>query len=67
MITLGKNGLYIFYLTTIPFQKQSSIGVFRKKCSENVQQIYRITPMQKCDLNKVAKQIYFYIIYCIKW
>ena len=30
--------------------------VLRKKCSENVQQIYRRTPMPKCDFNKVAKQ-----------
>ena len=33
-------------------------GVFKKKCSENTQQIYRRTPMPKCDLNKVAFQLY---------
>ena len=27
-----------------------------KRCSENMQQIYRRTPMPKCDFNKVAKQ-----------
>ena len=32
-------------------------GVLRKRCSENVQQIYRIKPMLKCDFNKVAKQL----------
>ena len=32
-------------------------GVLRKRCSENVQQIYRITPMPKCDFNKVAWQL----------
>ena len=37
--------------------KQPSRGVLRKKCSENMQQIYRRTPMPKCDLNKVAKQL----------
>ena len=30
--------------------KQPSRGVFRKMCSENTQQIYRRTPMLKCDL-----------------
>ena len=32
-------------------------GVLRKRCSENVQQIYRRKPMLKCDFNKVAKQL----------
>ena len=35
-------------------QKQPSRGVFKKRCSENMQQIYRRTPMPKCDYNKVA-------------
>ena len=35
-------------------QKQSSRGVLGKRCSENMQQIYRRTPMPKCDFNKVA-------------
>ena len=35
-------------------QKHSHRGVLRKTCSENMQQIYRRTPMPKCDLNKVA-------------
>ena len=39
-------------------QKQPSRGVLRKRCSENMQQIYRRTPMPKCDFNKVAKQPY---------
>ena len=30
-------------------------GVFRKRCSENMQQIYRGIPMPKFDFNKVAK------------
>ena len=30
-------------------QKQPSIGVLRKRCSENMQQVYRRTPMPKCD------------------
>ena len=28
------------------------------RCSENMQQIYRRTPMPKCDFNKVAVQLY---------
>ena len=35
-------------------QKQPSKGVFNKMCSENIQQIYRRTPMPKRDFNKVA-------------
>ena len=31
-------------------QKQPPRGVPRKRCSENMQQIYRRTPMPKCDL-----------------
>ena len=38
-------------------QKHTSIGVLRKMCSENVQQIYRRTPMLKSDFKKVAKQL----------
>ena len=33
-------------------QKQPSRGVLRKRCSANMQQIYRRTPMPKCDFNK---------------
>ena len=39
-------------------QKQLSRGVLRKRCSENMQQIYRKTPMPKCDLNKVSQQLF---------
>ena len=40
------------------FQKQPSGGVLRKRCSENIQQIYRRTPMPKCDFNRAEKQLY---------
>ena len=40
------------------FQKQLTIGALSKRCSENMQQIYRRTPMPKGDFNKVAKQLY---------
>ena len=39
-------------------QKQPSRGALRKRCSENIQQIYRRTPTAKCDFNKVALQLY---------
>ena len=39
-------------------QKQPPRGVLRKRCSENMQQIYRRTPMPKCDFNKAALQLY---------
>ena len=37
------------------FQKQPPRDVLKKRCSENIQQIYRRTPMPKCEFNKVAK------------
>ena len=37
-------------------QKQPTRGVLKKRCSENMQQIYRSTPMPNCDFNKVAIQ-----------
>ena len=47
MIDIGTNRL-----------KKPSKGVLKKRCSENMQQIYRGTPLPKCDFNKVAKQLY---------
>ena len=41
---------------------QPSRGVLTKRFSENKQQIYRRTPMPKCDFSKVAKQ-YFSMIF----
>ena len=42
----------------ILIQKQPFRGVLLKRCSENMQQIYRRTPIPKYDFNKVAKQLY---------
>ena len=30
-----------------------------QRCSENMQQFYRRTPIPKCDFNKVVKQLYW--------
>ena len=38
------------------FQKQPSRGILGKRCTENIQQIFRRQPMPKCDFNKVALQ-----------
>ena len=38
--------------------KQPSRSVLRKRCSKNMQQIYRRTPMAKSDFNKVENQLY---------
>ena len=38
----------------MPLQIQPLRSVLRKRCSENMQEIYRKTPMPKCDFNKVA-------------
>ena len=36
-------------------EKQPFRGVFRRRLSENMLQIYKRTPIPKCDFNKVAK------------
>ena len=41
------------------YQKQPFRGVLRKKCSKNMEQIYRRTPMPKSDFNKVTKHFYW--------
>ena len=39
----------------LKIEEQPSKGVLRKKCSENMQQIYRRTPPKpKCGFNNVA-------------
>ena len=38
-------------------QKQPSRGVFRKKCSKNMEKISKRTPMPKCDFNKKQRQL----------
>ena len=43
----------------INWQRQSPRGILSKMCSENMQQIYRKTPMPKCYFNKVALQLYW--------
>ena len=44
--------LFCFYSRVI--QKQPPRRVPRKRCSENIQQINRRTPMPKCDFNSFA-------------
>ena len=39
-------------------QKQPTRGVLRKRCSENMHEIYRRTPMPSCNFNKGPKQLY---------
>ena len=38
-------------------QRQPSIGVLVKSCSENMQQIYKGRTTPKCDFSKLAKQL----------
>ena len=40
-------------------QKQPSRSILRKRCSENMQQIYRRKPMVKCDFNKTVLQLHW--------
>ena len=45
------------YLLPCTEQKQPPTGVLRRRCSENIQQIYRRTPKPKSDFNKVTLQL----------
>ena len=49
----------IFFLRVIKNQKQPSRSILRKKCSENIKQIYLRTPMPKCDFNKVLVLVHW--------
>ena len=51
-------GVLSIKLSFLTIQKQLYRGVFRKSCSESMQQICRRTLMPKCDFNKVALQLY---------
>ena len=52
------SGIIPVKLTIVTKNKQPSASALKKKCSENMQQIYRRTLMLKCDFNKFAMQIY---------
>ena len=59
---IGNKKCHVFWVghgRTFSLQKQSSRGGLIKRCSENMQQICRITPMPKCDINKTALQLYW--------
>ena len=58
-----KNGFNVRQVWLV-FQKQPPRGVLSKRCSENMQQIYGRTPMQKCDFNKVAKATSAWVFSC---
>ena len=46
------------------FQKQPFRGVFEKRCSENMEQIYSRKPMPKCHFNKVANDFIEMTLLC---
>ena len=50
---------YSFISCCLLLEKQPSRGVFRKRCFENIQQIYKKTPTAKCDFKKVVLQLYW--------
>ena len=51
--------LYLKWCTLWLIQKQLFKGVPKKRCSENMQQIHRRTPMPECNFNKVGKELYW--------
>ena len=54
MVHSDSNEIYNSYI-----DKQPSRGVLRKRCSKNMQQSYRRTPILNYDFNKVAMQLYW--------
>ena len=50
--------LFIDTIETGIVQKQPPKGVLKKRYSKNMLQIYRRTPMPKCNFNKVNLQLY---------
>ena len=48
---------YIIKSRSFQLQKQLYRGVLRKRCSENMQQIYKRTPVKKRAFNKVVFQL----------
>ena len=60
VIFIKEVDIYNLKLSKLLLQKQPLKGVLEKRCSENMQQIYRRTPMPKCNFNKAAKQLYWY-------
>ena len=54
--------MYVSVLKTVNYdckaQKQPPRGVLKERCSENMQQFYRRTPMLKCDFNKIISQLH---------
>ena len=58
MVKSGLTVLSQMITVVMLIQKQPSRGVLGKRYSENMQQSSRRTAMSKCDVNKVAKQLY---------
>ena len=54
MYAINQNNIDLKVEDAKKLQKQPVRVVLRKRCSENMQQIYRRTPMLKCDFSKVA-------------
>ena len=61
-VTLINEPKHILDNSTSWNQKQAFIGVHIKRCSANMQQIYRRPPMPKCDFDKVTLYNFIEII-----
>ena len=51
LIHFNENLYLLFFLPGSKIQKQPSRDVPKKRCSQNMQEIYRRIPMPKCDFN----------------
>ena len=56
--TNKKKTLVVLELQGCNVQMQPSRGVLKERCSENMQQIYRKTPMPKCDWNHTSAYVF---------
>ena len=39
--------------------RKCRLGILQNRCFEDIRQIYRRTPIPKCDFNKFAQQLYW--------
>ena len=60
LVFLSKQKQKTFLITELEAYKQPFRGILKKRCCENIKQIYRRTPTPKNDFNKVA--IYQFIL-----
>ena len=59
VIQTRSHKITLLHVIAFHLLKQPTRSALTKRCSENMQQVYRRTPMSKCDFNKAATQLNF--------